>query len=147
MNKKTQPSIKMQIKTHAIALISIVIAVVSLSYNTWRNELSEDNRNQRYAAFEIILKLNELQQVVFYNHYDQDVQQQGNPRLGWVYVLTIKDLSMVLPQSLQQAALALVDIWGRHWETLHSEQQSKAAVDQGIDAMRAEVVKLLAGLN
>ncbi len=147
MNKKTQPSIKMQIKAHAIALISIVIAVVSLSYNTWRNELSEDNRNQRHAAFEIILKLNELQQVVFYNHYEQDLEHQGNPRLGWVYVLTIKDLSMVLSQPLQHAASALVDTWGRHWKTLHSKQQSKAAVDQGIDVMRAEVVKLLAGLN
>ena len=61
-----------QLRRNAVALISLVIAVSSLSYNTWRNEKTEDNRNQRFAAFEILLKLGELQQVVFHHHYDKD---------------------------------------------------------------------------
>jgi len=85
-----------QLKRNVVALVSIIIAVSSLSYNTWRNEKTEENRNQRFAAFEMLLKLSELQQVVFHNHYDKDRTGKGNPRTGWAYVLTVRDLSRVL---------------------------------------------------
>ena len=81
-----------QLKRNTVALVSIIIAVSSLSYNTWRNEKTEENRNQRLASFEILLKLNELQQVVFHSHYDKDSLDKGNPRTGWAYVLTVRDL-------------------------------------------------------
>jgi hypothetical protein len=68
-----------QLKRNTVALISIVIAVSSLSYNTWRNEKTEANRNQRVAAFEILMKLSELQQIVFHHYYDKDTQDKGNP--------------------------------------------------------------------
>ena len=58
-----------QLKRNTVALVSIIIAVSSLSYNTWRNEKTEENRNQRFASFEVLLKLNELQQVIFHSHY------------------------------------------------------------------------------
>ena len=38
-------SIVEQLRRNTVALISIVIAVSSLSYNTWRNEKTEYNRN------------------------------------------------------------------------------------------------------
>ncbi len=145
--KPEHTSIKSQIKDNAIAIISLVIAISSLSYNSWRNELSEDNRNQRQAAFEIILKINELQQVVFYNHYEQDLKVQGNPRLGWTYVLTIQDLAMVLPETTREAANHLAASWNTHWSTLHAESKSKAAIDEGIDLMRREILRLLSALE
>ena len=40
-----------QLQRNAVALISLFVAVSSLSYNTWRNEQSEFNRNQRQASF------------------------------------------------------------------------------------------------
>jgi len=40
-----------QLRRNAVALISLVIAICSLSYNTWRNEKKEDTRNQRFAAY------------------------------------------------------------------------------------------------
>jgi len=147
MSEKKYTSLKNQIKNNAIALISIVIAITSLSYNSWRNELTEDNRNQRYAAFEIILKINELQQVVFANHYDQDVKHKGNPRLGWTYVLTIQDLAMVLSKPSQQSAINLTSIWDQHWSTLHSDEASKLAIDGSIDDMREEILRLLSELE
>ncbi len=146
-DQKQHPSIRRQIKDNAIALISIVIAITSLSYNSWRNELSEDNRNQRHAAFEIILKINELQQVVFYNHYEQDIEGEGNPRLGWTFVLTIQDLAMVLPESTLDAANHLAAIWNDHWSFLHVEQTSKNAIDDAIDRMRKEILHLLSALK
>lgn len=147
MNTKKHPSIKHQIKDNAIALISIVIAITSLSYNSWRNELTEDNRNQRFAAFEIILKINQLQQVVFSNHYDQDIEHKGNPRLGWTYVLTIQDLAMVLPEPLQNEAKTLVAVWSANWQELHLHEANKQAIDEGIDGMRNQIVQLLSGLK
>ena len=74
-------SIGSQLRRNAVALISLVVAITALTYNTWRNEKSEDNRNHHQAAFEILLKLNELQQVVFHHRYDGDTTDKGNPRL------------------------------------------------------------------
>jgi len=68
-----------QLQRNTVALISVVIADSSLSYNTWRNEKTEANRNQRVAAFEILMKLSELQQIVFHHYYDKDTQDRGNP--------------------------------------------------------------------
>ena len=68
--KDAKNSILEQLRRNTVALISLVVAISSLSYNTWRNEATEENRNLRVAAFEILLKLGELQQVVFHSHYD-----------------------------------------------------------------------------
>ncbi|MGI9248195.1 MAG: hypothetical protein ACR2QI_04230, partial [Woeseiaceae bacterium] len=54
-----------QFQRNAVALISLVIAISSLGYNTWRNEASEYNRNQRLISIEILRNLGDLQQVVF----------------------------------------------------------------------------------
>ena len=89
-----------------MALISLFIAVSGLFYNIWRNENTEQNRNHRQATFEIIVKINELQQVVFHHVFDKDITDKGNPRKGWALVLTIEDLSQLLihpvPESSQQ---------------------------------------------
>ena len=103
-------SVADQVRRNAVALISFRIAVSSLSHNTWRNEKTEDNRNQRLASFEVLLKLNELQQVIFHNHYDKDSMDKGNPRTGWTYVLTVRDLSRVLHPPLPEAADELLTV-------------------------------------
>ena len=42
-----------QVKRNAVALVSIIIAVSSLSYNTWRNEKTIDNtRNETLLLLE-----------------------------------------------------------------------------------------------
>ena len=46
-----------QIRNNLVAIISLVVAISSLSYNTWRNELTEENRNIRFAGFEVINSL------------------------------------------------------------------------------------------
>ncbi|MEJ2129401.1 MAG: hypothetical protein P8X81_11220 [Woeseiaceae bacterium] len=38
-------TIKKQIRRNAVALVSLVIAITSLGYNTWRNEAIEDLRS------------------------------------------------------------------------------------------------------
>lgn len=136
-----------QIKRNSVALISLVVAVSALSYNTWRNEKSEDNRNHRQAAFEILSNLNKLQQVVFHRHYDKDARDRGNPRLGWTIVLTIGDLSQLLEPPMPERAEMLRATWHSNWEDLGEEQESVDAVLSSVDAMRGEALHLLRELD
>ena len=135
-----------QLRRNAVALISLVVAVSSLSYNTWRNEATEDNRNLRVAAFEVLLKLGELQQVVFHVHYDRDLDK-GNPRIGWAYVLTINDLARILPDEMQDAAAALLQAWGENWEHLADSTVSLDIIMQALDATRSQTLVLLRSLE
>jgi len=140
-------SIISQLRRNAVALISLVVAISSLSYNTWRNEKTEDNRNQRFAAFEILLKLGELQQVVFHHHYDMDRTDKGNPRTGWSYVLTIRDLSRVLNPPLPTTADTLLAIWSENWEGLDEDATYVELIMAGIDEMRGDTLQLLDALE
>ncbi len=122
-----------QLKRNAVALTSLMVAITALTYNTWRNEVTEDNRNQRQAAFEILLKLNELQQVVFHLRYDKDEADKGNPRTGWAYALTVKDLSRVMEPPMPAKADELVEVWGNNWEGLMDDEASELAILNSID--------------
>jgi hypothetical protein len=147
MNKDKNLSIWRQVRRNAVALISLVIALSTLSYSTWRNETSEENRNHRMAAFEILLKLNEFQQVVFHHRYDQDLTEKGNPRLGWTYVLTIRDLSQVLNAPLPEEASKLVQVWNDNWAELSVEQENVDRVLASVDEMREKTLELLKSLE
>ena len=140
-------SIGSQVKRNAVALISLTIALTSLSYNTWRNEQTEANRNQRVAAFEIIMKLGDLQNVVFHHHYDKDSAGEGNPRTGWTYVLTIRDLTRVLPAPMPDAASTLMQTWQNNWETLQENEVSADKIMAKIEMMRDQTVQLLESLD
>lgn len=136
-----------QVRRNLVALISVFIAVSSLSYNTWRNEESEHNRNQRMASFEVLLKIGELQELVFHSHYDRDVVEKGAPRTGWALVLTIRDLSRVLEAPLPDISEHLVATWGEHWQGLGADQTSADAILSGIEEVRAETLVLLRELD
>jgi hypothetical protein len=140
-------SFKEQVRRNSVALISLFVAVSSLSYNTWRNERSEYNRNQRVSSFEVLLKLGDLQQLVFHNHYDRDAENKGNPRTGWAIVLTIQDLSTVLESPLPDSAKELVAVWGSHWSHLGDSQDSADAILSGIEKVRADTLALLGDLD
>jgi hypothetical protein len=129
-----------------VALISLVVAVTSLSYNTWRNEATEHNRNLRVAAFEILLKLGELQQVVFHVHYDKDFDR-GNPRIGWAYVLTINDLAQVLPDAVQGSTGELLQAWSENRGDLPASKDSLDPIMRALDAARDQTLVLLHSLE
>ena len=138
---------KGQLQRNAVALISLVVAITSLSYNTWRNEASEHNRNQRLVSIEVLRNLGELQQVVFHLHYDQDIDLQINPRTGWAIVLTVNDLAMVLEAPLPETAEDLRSVWDENWERLGSDDASVEAIITALEATRDEVHALLRNLD
>ena len=126
-------SLRQQLRDNAVALISLVVALGSLAYNTWRNERTEHNRNVRTAAFELLTKRAELERVVFLAQYDRDVAG-GSPRTGWTYVLVIRDLSAVVPAPVPAQAAELQRVWRGNWESLGKEDET--AVDHIDDAIK-----------
>ena len=142
----TNNSVMDQVRRNAVALISLVVAVTSLGYNTWRNERSEYNRNIRSAGFQLLLKLGQLQELVFLAHYDRD-PDGGNPRRGWAYVLTVRDLSSNMPQPVPSSADLLFGSWQANWETLGAESGNVEPVVDSTDTMRAHVLAALMELD
>ena len=78
----TQGNIRNQFKRHFIAIISLLIAIVALSYDTWRNEETEKNRNIRVAGFEVLKNLSELQFAVNNLTYEKDNHMPVSIRPG-----------------------------------------------------------------
>ncbi len=141
-----QETIRSQLRRHSVAIISLVVALVSLSYNTWRNEVTEHNRNIRFAGFELILKLGELQQTVFYRHYDRD-PERGNPRTGWTAVLVMGDLAKLMPEPVPHKVQVLHKAWQEHWSTLGKDEAGAQQINQAIDDVRKAVQVALADLD
>lgn len=139
-------SIKQQLRRHSVALISLTVALSSLAYNTWRNEQTEANRNVRVAGIELLLKLGELDQVVFFGHWEHD-QLRGNPRTGWAYVLTIKDLAALTAEPAIGSASALFDAWQANWEGLGEDDAAEHRISTAIDDTRADVLSVLTALD
>ena len=141
------PRLREQLRNNAVALLSLAIALSSLSYNTWRNERTERNRNVRTASFEILTKLAELERVVYLAQYDRDAQG-GNPRTGWTYVLVIRDLSAVIPAPGPAGATELLQVWRDHWEGLgRSDEVAVTSIDAAIGKLRESTLLTLRSLQ
>lgn len=139
-------SIRSQLKSNAVALISLAVALGSLGYNTWRNERTEHNRNIRQAAFQQLVALGELKQLIYHAHYDHDTRG-GNPRTGWAYVETIQDFGAAMPAPVPMHALALLNAWRDHWEGLGTNDADADAITNALDADRAAVIDALRALR
>lgn len=138
--------IKQQLKTHSVALVSLLIALSSLAYNTWRNEQSEDNRNIRTAGIALLLKLGDLERVVFFSQYGEN-ETRGDAREGWSYALTIADLGALTKEPAVSSSRILLETWEANFEGLGSDEQSWRAIDDGINLLRADLQTVLSQLD
>ena len=136
-----------QLRRNRVALISLVVAIISLSYNTWRNEASEDNRTQRLVSIDILLKLADLQQVVWRNHYDGDTEDKGNLRTGWTIVLTIRDIATILDAPMPESAENLWLVWNENHKELGDSTAAKDAIIMGIEKCRVDTLAVLQALD
>lgn len=135
-----------QLRRNSVALISLAVALAGLGYNTWRNEQTEMNRNVRHAAFEMLVRLGELQQVADHLHYGKDLDR-GNPITGWGFVAVIRDLAMVMPEPVQETSGRLFETWEAHWEGLGESPRSIDAITTAVSETRASVVRELETLK
>ena len=139
--------IRDQLCKNAIALISLLVALSSVSYSAWRNERTERNRNIRVATFEILTKLADFERVVYLAHYDRD-RTNGNPRIGWTDVIVIYDLTTVAPPPLEAKAAALRTAWRENWEHLdESDEEPVNRIEAAVDALRAAAIANLRSLQ
>lgn len=128
------------------ALFSVVFAVVGFSYNAWRLEVSEDNSNIRTASFEVLKELSELEQIIFTRHYDKDIQK-GNPRIGWVKVGLIFDLSILISPEVNSKAEILKNNWASGWASIASNRDTVDKLSNSIDQIRVEIKIVLSQLK
>lgn len=135
-----------QIRRNAVALISLVVALGTLLYTTWRNEETEDNWNTRVAAFEMLTTLGELQRIVYLNHYDGDLDE-GNPRKGWVRVMVLRDLGEIMPEPLPEHGKRMFEVWERNWTGIGKDQAAVDRVETAIDGTREAILRVLRSLR
>ena len=142
------PSLKEQLRRHSVALISLSVALTSLAYNTWRNEQTEANRNVRSAGIEYLLKLGDLEQVVFFVAYDTD-SNRSSPREGWAYMITIRDLASLSGESAVAATDKLFSVWQDNWSLLEGQEKQSAAgnISDAADEARRTMLDILANLD
>ena len=112
-----------QIRENAVALISLLTAVIALSYNTWRNETSESQRNIRQASFRVLESLGELQEVADYRYYyfpyENNQLGEGELRLrGYGSVTMVRDLMNLMPPPAPAASDELFRLWNEHVNAL-----------------------------
>jgi len=131
-----------QLKDHFIAVLSLIIAIVALSYTTWREEVTERNRNIRVAAFEVLKNLGELQVVVNLAAYPQQ-NLPYNPLLAWGHVALISDMGSLLPKPIPEKTHKLVEAWGETWQNLTSDEQAQDRITKEIDANREAVLEVI----
>jgi hypothetical protein len=139
--------IRGQVRNNAIALVSLSVAMFSVSYGTWRDERTEHNRNIRAATFEMLAKLSDFERSVFLAHYDHD-SASGSPRIGWTDVIVIHDLAAVAPPPLESKAATLRDVWRDNWEHLSSEDETSVEhIEVAVEDLRQATLSTLRGLK
>ncbi|NVJ61445.1 MAG: hypothetical protein HWE27_13700 [Gammaproteobacteria bacterium] len=128
------------------AIASVIIAVATFTYNTWRLEVTESNNNIRTASFRILTELAELEQHIYIAHYDQN-PNEGSPRVGWVKVGLIHDLSSLVNKDVYNKTLELKNYWAAHWQKVSDDRGSVDNMVTHIDRVRATVTATLQSLD
>lgn len=153
---------RQQVQSNSVALISMAIAVVALSYNTWRNETTESQRNVRQASFRVMESLGELQEVVDYRYYyfpfEDNHGLEGELRLrGYGNVIMVRDLMNLMPSSAPASGDYLFRLWNKHVNSLaaldsrgqHTAPAKKAEqeLSAAIQRARESVIDVLSMLD
>ncbi|PMG74756.1 hypothetical protein BCU84_18080 [Shewanella sp. 10N.286.51.B7] len=136
-----------QLKWYQLTVIfSLLFSLMGFSYNVWRMEITEHNSNVRTASFEMLLELAQLQQLVYAAYYDQDLKL-GNPRVGWVKVGLIEDLSSLTGKPVIEQSQQLTQVWTTQWQNMPENEAAANQIIEQVDSVRAEIKTLLVSLN
>jgi len=120
------------------SVFSMVVALVGFTYNAWRMEITEDNNNVRTASFEVLTLLSEIEQVIYIAHYDKNMQQ-GNPRIVWVKVGLIVDLSALISSRVEKNARELKSLWRENWQQVKDSESATQKMVAEIDKVRNSI--------
>ena len=155
-----------QVNNNLVALISLVLAITSLGYTTWRNETTEVQRNWRDASFQILVEIGELNQIILMRRYFSDAGStpagdHGRAAIpepeswvrGWGNVTMVRDLASVMPEPLPDQTQRLFNRWQIHASALHDRADPEARETAAktllgsIEQVRTTVVNLIDDLR
>lgn len=139
-------SLGRQVQANLLSIISLVVALTALGYNTYRNELTEHNRNIRSAGFIILQELSQLQLIADHAHYDKN-DEKGSPIDGWGRVLYMRDMSQLVSPEVAAGTEHLIEVWGRDWSRLEEEEAANERITAAINALRDEVRETITSLD
>ncbi len=142
-------SFKQKLGHHSLSIISLFIAIIALTYNTWRSDTTEDNRNIRVAGFELIKQLGSIQNTTHKLHFFDNAEQEHNQLVisGWGNMALIEDLSALLPETVRFSVQQLKQSWQQNSELLSADQNAEIALSKQIAETRTLVRKLLISLD
>lgn len=135
-----------QMRRNSLALLSLLVALSALFYNTWRNESTEQNRNIRIAEFEMLKELGEVQRIIDYAHFRKD-QQRGDLTMGLSRVLLINDLAALTPGPVQDAADKLLAAWRANDDKLNTSLEAASILSEEVLNTRRVVLASLRSLK
>ncbi len=148
MNKKA--GIKEKLAHHSLAIISLIVAIIALTYNTWRSDTTETNRNIRTASFEMIRELGELQNITNQLHYSLQAEDKIRDQLlinGWGHIALIEDLSALLPDMIAVQSQKLKQEWQNNYAALGQADAAEKAISDSIAQTRQATRNLLQSLE
>jgi hypothetical protein len=141
------PAWRADLARHAVALISLAVALLALGYNTWRNESTEAHRNQRAAAFLLLEQLGEFQQLVDSRHFGGDLSESN--RIGaWGKAALVRDIASLVSPRTGRRALVLFAVWERRVDGLgKGDAAAEREISAAVAALRAQVLMDLHALR
>ncbi|MCG8498052.1 MAG: hypothetical protein MI796_18650 [Enterobacterales bacterium] len=128
-----------------ISVISLIIAISALGYNTWRNEVSEHNRNIRASGFELLKASAKLQLLVDRQFYEDN--SQASPIEGWTRSNFIVALSQVMPEQVKANGVRLKATWSENWQSLNISEDANKAISTANKQLETSIIAALAALN
>jgi len=140
-------SFKEQVRRNLVALISLAIAITSLGYNTWRNEASEHNRNQRLVSIEILTMLGDLQKAVLDARYGRESESREHLRNGWAITLTLRDIAMVAAGEVPESADELFTVWSAESSKLRRSEDAQRLIEDAVNEVRRNTHDVLRSLD
>ena len=135
------------VKRNLVAIISLVVALTGLSYNTWRNEATEAHRNVRQGAFAMLEQVGQLQQLVdqrFYAGKKDDV----NRITCWGKVALLRDTAPLVSGAVEAEASKLFAVWSERLDALdEGDPEAEKLISAQIAALRTQLVVELKALR
>lgn len=128
-----------------ISVISLIIAISALGYNTWRNEVSEHNRNIRASGFELLKASAKLQLLVDRQFYEDSSQLSAIE--GWTRINFIVALSQVMPEPVKINSVQLKATWSENWQSLNISEDANKTISMANKQLETSIIAALAALN
>lgn len=137
-------SLREQFRNNWLALLSLVIALFGLGYNTYRNETTERQRNVRDAGFVVLGALGELQQLADTRFFGGE-RSQANRIAIWGRVVLVRDVSELVSASAKSRGDELFETWSGNAAAF--DDGDAAAEKAFADATRKARSQVLADLR